>query len=75
MGEPDNVRQLASPSRKQLTTFLAFWYTAAGVLFVLSVGTVAGLRHGHRIAAFLLLLSAGCFGIGVVVQRARRGRV
>jgi hypothetical protein len=60
-------------SKKQLTSFLAFWYAAAAVFLVLSIGTVAAVHHGHRLAAFFLLLSGGCFGAAQLVRRALHG--
>jgi hypothetical protein len=65
-------KQRAQVSKKQLTTFLAFWYAAAAVFLVLSIGTVAAVHNGHRLAAFLLLLGGGCFAAAQLVQRARR---
>jgi hypothetical protein len=73
MDEPNNKRQ--EGATKQLTTFLAFWYAASGVLLALSVGTVVGVHNGHRLAAFFLLLSVGCFAFGALVQRARHAHL
>jgi hypothetical protein len=58
-------------TNEQLTSFLAFWYAAAAVFFALSIGTVAGVHNGHRLAAFFSLLGGGCFVAARLVQRAR----
>jgi hypothetical protein len=60
--------------REQFTSFLAFWYASALLFLVLGVATLVAVEHGHRLAAFLLLLSGGCFAAARLVGRARRGR-
>ena len=60
-----------TPTRENpIATVLGFWYAAAAVLLVLSIGTVAAVHHGHGLEAFFLLISGGCFAAAQLVQRA-----
>jgi hypothetical protein len=53
-----------------MTGFRMFWYMSAAVLAALGLATFLEVHHGHRLAAFLVILSTGCFAIAYVMSRA-----
>jgi hypothetical protein len=57
-------------SSGRVTTFFALWCASTLLLFILAVITSVGVRHGHRLAAFLLLLS----GVASLPHGARAAR-
>jgi len=47
-----------------------FWYVCAVTLAVLGVAVLIEVQRGRRLAAFLVLLAACCFGIATLLRRA-----